>query len=79
MSLYFSSAVDIAVLTMGENPTEAQVAPTENVPRGAMSDDKLKVGIPRFLLVLIHPAVYSHRAPRSRLFFTDRVEPWFEI
>ena len=79
MSLYFSSAVDIAVLTMGENPTEAQVAPTENVPRGAMSEDKLKVGIPLFLPVLIHTAVYPHRGSWSRLFLTDRARPWFGV
>ena len=68
MSLHFSSAVDIAVLTMGENPTEAQVAPTENAPRGAMSEDKLKVGIPLFLPVLIHTAVYPHRGPSVEAF-----------
>ena len=79
MSLYFSSAVDIAVLTMGENPTEAQVAPTENVPRGAMSEDKLKVGILLFLPMLIHTAVCPHRGPRLRLFFTDRARPWFGV
>ena len=75
MSLYFSSAVDIAVLTMGENPKEAQVAPTGNVPRGAMSDDQLKVSSPCLSLVLVCPAVYSRRAPRSGLPFTDRVVP----
>ena len=80
MSLYFSSAVDIAVLTMGENPKEAQDAPSENVPRGAMSDDKLKVGSPCFSSSkLVHTAVYSHRAPRSRFIFTDRAEPRFEL
>ena len=64
MSLYFSSAVDIAVLTMGENPKEAQDAPSDNVPRGAMSDDKLKVSRPCFLSSqLVHTAVYPHRAP----------------
>ena len=44
MSLYFSSAVDIAVLTMGENPREAQDAPSASAPRCAMSEDKLQVG-----------------------------------
>ena len=80
MSLYFSSAVDIAVLTMGENPKEAQDAPSENVPRGAMSADKLKVSSLCFpFRGLIRTAVYSHRAPRSGFSFPDRAEPRFEL
>ena len=80
MSLYFSSAVDIAVLMMGENPKEAQDAPSANAPRGAMSDDKLKVsGLSFSSSQLVHTAVYLHRALRSRFFITARAMPRFDL
>ena len=64
MSLYFSSAVDIAVLMMGENPKEAQDAPSANAPRGAMSDDKLKVSGPSFSSSQLRSRFFHH-CPRN--------------
>ena len=69
MSLYFSSAVDIAVLTMGENPKEVQHALSANPPRGAMSTDQLQVSALLHSGPSVHTAGYSHHAPTVHLVY----------
>ena len=78
MSLYFSSALDIAALMMGENPKETQGAPSANTPPGAKSDDKLQVGYIIFFFFFFFRPRYTSTAPRGVGFLlrVDCVVPW---
>ena len=70
MSLYFSSAVDIAVLTMGENPKDVQPTLSTNPPRGALSTDHLQVSTSSCSRLLGHHRGVLSPRPRSPAFLT---------